>query len=84
MTDQSENRWLNRLPGFKRANGREERILEPAVYRQPSRQHRKSLVTWQDEQAIKELKHLCVDLGVTQQALVAVSPGAVHSPLASM
>ena len=37
----------------------------------PSRANRKALTTWQDEAALKQLKHLAADLGVSQQALIA-------------
>jgi hypothetical protein len=37
----------------------------------PSRRTRKSLTTWQDEAALKQLKQLAATLGVSQQALIA-------------
>jgi hypothetical protein len=73
MTTQSDRSpWLGRLTGFTRARQQQ---VEPAAkspaYRAPSPQNRKSLVSWQDEAAIKELKRLAVELGTTQQALIA-------------
>jgi antitoxin-like ribbon-helix-helix protein len=37
----------------------------------PSRRTRKSFTTWQDEAALKQLKHLAMELGLSQQALIA-------------
>lgn len=37
----------------------------------PSRANKKVLTTWQDIAALKQLKHLANDLGVSQQSLVA-------------
>jgi hypothetical protein len=37
----------------------------------PSRKNRKALTTWQDQAAIKQLRHLANELGVSQQALIA-------------
>lgn len=42
----------------------------PAL-RPPSRAHRMSHTTWQDKAAIKELKRLAIELGTTQQQLIA-------------
>ena len=36
-----------------------------------SRANRKALTTWQDAAALKQLKHLANDLGVSQRALIA-------------
>jgi hypothetical protein len=71
MTTQGDNRspWLGRLTGFGR--GRAQEPAQRSVHRQPSRLHRKSLVSWQDEAAIRALKHLAVELDTTQQALIA-------------
>jgi hypothetical protein len=40
-------------------------------YVAPSRERRKPLTTWQDEDAIKELRTLALETGKKQQALVA-------------
>jgi hypothetical protein len=37
----------------------------------PSRTHRKAMTCWVDEAALKQLKHLAAELGVSQQALIA-------------
>jgi hypothetical protein len=73
MTTQSDRSpWLGRLTRFTRARQQQ---ADPAprspAYRAPSRQNRRSLVTWQDETAIKQLKILAAELGTTQQALLA-------------
>jgi hypothetical protein len=41
------------------------------AYVAPSRERRKPLTTWQDEDAIKELRTLSLETGKKQQALVA-------------
>jgi hypothetical protein len=38
---------------------------------------RKALTTWQDAAAVKQLKHLATEPGVTQQALIAEGINAV-------
>ncbi len=43
-----------------------------AVHRvAPSRAHRKAMTCWVDEAALKQLKHLAAELGMSQQALIA-------------
>ena len=37
----------------------------------PSRAHRKAMTCWVDEAALKSLKHLATELGVSQQTLIA-------------
>jgi len=62
------NPWLSRLTPFRRTPP-----ARPAgAYAvPPSRANRKALTTWQDAAALKQLKHLANDLGVSQQALIA-------------
>jgi hypothetical protein len=43
----------------------------PGPYIPPSRKNRKSITTWQDAAALKELRAISVETGVSQQALVA-------------
>ena len=66
---QDRNAWLDRLNPLRRTP----RPAPPAAaYRVPaSRSTRKALTTWQDEAALKQLKHLAPELGVSQQALIA-------------
>lgn len=71
MTQSDRSPWLGRLTGFTRARQQPEPAPRSPAYRPPSRQNRRSLVTWQDEAAIKELKRLVVELDTTQQALLA-------------
>jgi hypothetical protein len=40
-------------------------------YVPPSRKHRKSITTWQDEAVLKELKDICHVRGIPQQVLIA-------------
>jgi hypothetical protein len=63
------NDWLERLLPLRRTPPPE--AARPATYRAPSRKGRKAMTVWQDEAALKQLKLLAVDLGVSQQALVA-------------
>jgi hypothetical protein len=37
----------------------------------PSRKHRKSITTWQDEAVLKELKDISHERGIPQQVLIA-------------
>ena len=37
----------------------------------PSRKNRKSITTWQDEAALKELRAISAETGISQQALIA-------------
>jgi hypothetical protein len=71
MTEQRDNRWLGRFTGLGRGGKREDQVAPKSPYRQRSRANRRSLVAWQDDAAIKALKHLAVELGTTQQALIA-------------
>jgi hypothetical protein len=73
MTEHPDNRnpWFGRFTGLGRGK-REDRVAAKSTpYRQRSRVNRRSLVTWQDDAAVKALKHLAVELGTTQQALIA-------------
>jgi hypothetical protein len=52
------------------------RAVPPAVdgvstYVAPSRKNRKSFTTWQDEAALRELRALSSETGISQQALIA-------------
>ena len=40
-------------------------------YVSPSRRHRKSITTWQDEAVLKELKDISHERGIHQQVLIA-------------
>jgi hypothetical protein len=40
-------------------------------YVPPSRKHRKSITTWQDEAVLKELKDISHERGIPQQVLIA-------------
>ena len=40
-------------------------------YVAPSRKNRKSVTTWQDEAALKELRVIASETGISQQALIA-------------
>jgi hypothetical protein len=63
------NPWLSRLNPLRRAP---QPVARPAAaYRAPSRANRKALTTWQGEAALKQLKHIAAELGVSQQALIA-------------
>jgi hypothetical protein len=42
-----------------------------APYVAPSRKNRKSITTWQDEAALKELRIIAGQTGISQQALIA-------------
>lgn len=65
---QERNTWLERLHPFRRTP----QARPAGAYAvPPSRANRKALTTWQDEAAIKQLKHVANDLGVSQQALIA-------------
>jgi hypothetical protein len=63
------NGWLERLNPLR---PRPQPIRQAPAYRPPpSRETRSAMTTWQDDAAIKELKRLAVELGTTQQALIA-------------
>jgi hypothetical protein len=63
------NPWLSRLNPLRRTP---QPAPAAAVYRvAPSRTHRKAMTCWVDEAALKQLKHLAAELGVSQQALIA-------------
>jgi hypothetical protein len=52
------------------------RVAPPAdngarPYVAPSRKNRKSMTTWQDEAALKELRVIASETGISQQELVA-------------
>jgi hypothetical protein len=64
------NPWLRRLNPLRRTP-QAEPARPPASYRAPSRANRKAVTTWQDEAAVKQLKHIAAELGVSQQALIA-------------
>jgi hypothetical protein len=65
---QERNTWLERLNPMRRTP----QTRPAGAYAvPPSRANRKALTTWQDAAALKQLKHLANDLGVSQQALVA-------------
>ena len=65
---QERNSWLERLNPMRRTP---QPRPAGAYAVPPSRANRKALTTWQDAAALKELKHLANDLGVSQQALIA-------------
>jgi hypothetical protein len=68
------NSWLERLSPFRRTP----QPRPAGVYAvPPSRANRKALTTWQDEAALKQLKYLAAELGVSQQALLAEGINAV-------
>ena len=62
------NPWLSRLTPFRRTP---QPRPAGAYAVPPSRANRKALTTWQDGAALKQLRHLANDLGVSQQALIA-------------
>jgi len=65
---QDRNNWLERLNPMRRTP----QARPAGAYAvPPSRANRKALTTWQDAAALKQLKHLANDLGVSQQALIA-------------
>jgi hypothetical protein len=72
---EDRNTWLERLNPLRRTP--QPVRPAPASYRAPSRENRKALTTWQDAAAVKQLKHLAAELGVTQQALIAEGINAV-------
>ena len=41
------------------------------AYVPPSRKNRRSITTWQDEAALKELRTIASETGISQQALIA-------------
>jgi len=43
----------------------------PGPYVAPSRKNRESITTWQDEAALKELRTIASETGISQQALIA-------------
>ena len=52
------------------------RVVPPAdagakAYVAPSRKNRKSMTTWQDEAALKELRAISAETGISQQELIA-------------
>ena len=52
------------------------RVAPPAnnsawPYIAPSRKNRKSMTTWQDEAALKEMRAIASETGISQQALIA-------------
>lgn len=52
------------------------RVVPPAeigtkAYVAPSRKNRKSITTWQDEAALKELRTISAETGFAQQELIA-------------
>jgi Antitoxin-like ribbon-helix-helix len=63
------NPWLSRLNPLRRAPQPAPAAAAYAV--PPSRANRKALTTWQDAAALKQLKQLATELGLSQQALIA-------------
>ena len=62
------NPWLSRLNPLRRTP----QPRPAGVYAvPPSRANRRAFTTWQDEAALKQLKQLAAELGVSQQALIA-------------
>ncbi|MEZ0301436.1 MAG: ribbon-helix-helix domain-containing protein, partial [Hyphomicrobiaceae bacterium] len=53
------------------------KVLAPSAgndgkpYVAPSRKNRKSITTWQDEAALKELRAISAETGISQQELIA-------------
>jgi hypothetical protein len=66
---QDRNTWLGRLNPMRRTPQLAPQAAAYAV--PPSRAHRKAMTCWVDEAALKQLKHLAAELGVSQQALIA-------------
>jgi hypothetical protein len=67
---QDRNTWLERLNPMRRTPGPPSQPA--AAYAvPPSRAHRKAMTCWVDEAALKQLKHLAAELGMSQQALIA-------------
>jgi small ligand-binding sensory domain FIST len=66
---QDRNTWLERLNPMRRTP----QAARPAAAYPvaPSRANRKALTTWQDEAALKQLRQLAAELGMSQQALIA-------------
>jgi hypothetical protein len=67
--DQDRNLWLDRLNPLRRTP---QPVQQAAGYPvPPSRKNRKALTTWQDEAAVRRLKHIANEQGISQQALIA-------------
>jgi len=64
------NGWLDRLNLMRRAPQPPARPAA-AYALPPSRTSRKACTTWQDAAALRQLKQLAAELGVSQQALIA-------------
>jgi hypothetical protein len=70
--------WVEALSSFGRTQKAADTPARQRPYvRPPSRKHRAPLTTWQDESAIKALKHIAVEESTTVQALVAEAINAL-------
>ena len=70
--DQDRNPWLERLNPLRRTPQTVPPANAATGYQiPPSRKNRKALTTWQDEAALKHLKHIATETGLSQQALIA-------------
>jgi hypothetical protein len=69
QAQEDRNDWLARLNPLRRTPAPVQRAVAYPV--PPSRKNRKALTTWQDEAALKQIKHLAAQRGVSQQALIA-------------
>ena len=70
--DQDRNHWVERLNPLRRTPPSVAPASGSAGYLvPPSRKNRKALTTWQDEAALKHLKHISTETGLSQQALIA-------------
>ena len=62
------NPWLSRLTPLRRTP---QPRPAGAYAVPPSRANRRAFTTWQEQAALKQLKQLAADLGMSQQALIA-------------
>lgn len=67
--DQDRHPWLERLNPLRKTPQPTATSTPYPV--PPSRKNRKALTTWQDEVALKQLKLIATETGVSQQALIA-------------
>lgn len=66
------NHWVDRLNPLRRTQQVVAHASGSSGYQPPpSRKNRKALTTWQDEAALKQLKHISIERGISQQELIA-------------
>ena len=69
--DQDRNPWMDRLNLLRKTPPPPGPTTAAAYPIPPSRKNRKALTTWQDEAALKHLRHIANETGLSQQALIA-------------